>query len=184
MVWGLVNHIKIIIVIQALLPPIVTNYTQLTHCMITSSNGKIFSVTGPLCGEFIGPRWIPSTNARDAGLLMFSLICAWINGSVSNREAGDLRRHRIHYDVTIMELQKHCRGDQGQIGAIYLWYPLDAINIKLTWCIVRRDPASNIHRKKTRHQTSHLRYLFLPVVHHFSILLPVFSLFVWIHALV
>ena len=81
-------------------------------------------------------------------LLMFSFICAWINGWVSNRDAGDLRRHRTHYDITVMELQKHCYGDQGQIGVIYLWYPLDAINIKLTWCIVRRDPASNIHRKK------------------------------------
>ena len=27
------------------------------------------------------------------GALMFSLICAWINGWVSSREAGDLRRH-------------------------------------------------------------------------------------------
>ena len=36
------------------------------------------------------------------GALMFSLICAWINGCVNNREAGDLRRHRTHYDVTVM----------------------------------------------------------------------------------
>ena len=35
--------------------------------------------------------------------LMFSLICVWINDWVNNREAGDLRRHRAHYDVTIME---------------------------------------------------------------------------------
>ena len=28
--------------------------------------------------------------------LMFSLICAWINGLVNNRKAGDLRRHRAH----------------------------------------------------------------------------------------
>ena len=34
--------------------------------------------------------------------LMFSLICAWMNGSVNNREAGDLRRHRAHYDVIVM----------------------------------------------------------------------------------
>ena len=26
----------------------------------------------------------------------------WINGWVNNREAGDLRRHRGHYDVTVM----------------------------------------------------------------------------------
>ena len=36
------------------------------------------------------------------GALMFSLICAWINGWVNNRAAGDLRRHRAHYDVTVM----------------------------------------------------------------------------------
>ena len=36
------------------------------------------------------------------GALMYSLICAWINGWVNNREAGDLRRHRAHYDVTVI----------------------------------------------------------------------------------
>ena len=34
--------------------------------------------------------------------LVFSLICDWINGWVNNREAGDLRRHRAHYEVTVM----------------------------------------------------------------------------------
>ena len=36
--------------------------------------------------------------------LMFSLICAWINGWVNTREAGDLRHHRAHFDVTVMIL--------------------------------------------------------------------------------
>ena len=36
------------------------------------------------------------------GALMFSLICAWINDWVNNRGAGDLRRHRTHYDVTVI----------------------------------------------------------------------------------
>ena len=36
------------------------------------------------------------------GALMFSLICVWINGWVNNREAGDLRRYRAHYDVNVM----------------------------------------------------------------------------------
>ena len=35
---------------------------------------------------------------------MFSLICVWINGWVNNREAGDLRRHRGHFDVNVMIL--------------------------------------------------------------------------------
>ena len=33
---------------------------------------------------------------------MFSLICARINASVNNLEAGDLRRHHAHYDVSVM----------------------------------------------------------------------------------
>ena len=35
------------------------------------------------------------------GSLKFSLICVWINCWVNNREAGDLRRYRAHYDVTV-----------------------------------------------------------------------------------
>ena len=33
---------------------------------------------------------------------MFTLICAWINGWVNSRDAGDLRRHRVHYGVIVM----------------------------------------------------------------------------------
>ena len=36
------------------------------------------------------------------GALMFSLICTRINGWINNGEAGDLRRYRAHYDVTVM----------------------------------------------------------------------------------
>ena len=34
--------------------------------------------------------------------MFFFFICAWINAWVSNREAGDLRRSRAHYDVIVM----------------------------------------------------------------------------------
>ena len=69
---------------------------------MTSSNGNIFRVTGHLCGEFTGPRWIPRTKASDAELWCFFLFCVWINDWVNNREAGDLRRYRTHYDVIVM----------------------------------------------------------------------------------
>ena len=36
------------------------------------------------------------------GALTFSLICAWTNGRVDNRDAGDLRHHRAHYDDTVI----------------------------------------------------------------------------------
>ena len=47
-------------------------------------------------------RWIPCTKGQWRGALMFSLICARINDWINNREAGDLRRYRGHYDVTVM----------------------------------------------------------------------------------
>ena len=64
--------------------------------MMTSLNGNTFRVTGLLCGEFTG-QW--------RGAFMFSLIGARINGWVNNREAGDLIRHHVHYDVTVILLE-------------------------------------------------------------------------------
>ena len=40
------------------------------------------------------------------GALMFTLICARINGWVNTREAGDLRRYRPHYDVIVMNTKQ------------------------------------------------------------------------------
>ena len=71
--------------------------------MMTSSNGNISVLlalcagNSPVTGEFSHKgEW------REA--LMFSLICVWINGWVNNREAGDLRLHRAHYDVILMSV--------------------------------------------------------------------------------
>ena len=35
---------------------------------------------------------------------MLSLICDWTNVSANNQDAGDLRRHRAHYDITLMHI--------------------------------------------------------------------------------
>ena len=76
--------------------------------MMTSSNGNIFRVTGPLCGEFTGDRWIPHTKASDAELWCF-LWSAWINGWVNNCETGDLRPYRAHYDVIVVKKDNESR---------------------------------------------------------------------------
>ena len=39
--------------------------------IMTSSNGSIFRITGPLWGEFTVYQWIPLTKARDAELWCF-----------------------------------------------------------------------------------------------------------------
>ena len=68
-------------------------YWHVCTSMMTSSNGNISGVTGQLCGEFTGHRsQRPVTRSA----------CAWINGWVNNGEAGDLRRHRSHYDFIVM----------------------------------------------------------------------------------
>ena len=47
---------------------------------------------------------------------MFSLIYAWINDWVNNREAGDLRRQHGHYDVIVMFFRS------SELHKIYLHY--------------------------------------------------------------
>ena len=53
-------------------------------------------------GTFSASLAICAGNSPVTEISMFSLICAWMNGWVNNREAGDLRRHCAHYDVTVM----------------------------------------------------------------------------------
>ena len=50
----------------------------------------------PVLDEFPAQR--PVTRSCDV-----SLICSWIHGWVNNREAGDLGRYFVHYDVIIMQ---------------------------------------------------------------------------------
>ena len=55
------------------------------------------------------------------GTLIFSLICTRINGWVDNGKAGDLRRNRAHYDVTVM--YDPAGGDIGRRLTVYNgWY--------------------------------------------------------------
>ena len=51
----------------------------------------------PVTGEF--PSQKPVAQSFD-----IFLICTWTNGWINHRDSGDLRRHRDHYDVTIMEI--------------------------------------------------------------------------------
>ena len=84
----------------------VSSTQEMISCLsiMTSSNGNIFRVTSPLCWEFTGPGEFPH-KGQWRGALMFSLICAWINDWVNNREAGDLRRYGGHYDVNVMNFE-------------------------------------------------------------------------------
>ena len=75
--------------------------------MMTSSNGNIFRVPSRVTNRL---QVNSLHKGQWRGALMFSLICAWINGWVNNREAGDLRRHRAHYDIAVMGWLNLCEG--------------------------------------------------------------------------
>ena len=56
------------------------------------------------------------------GALIFSLICVWISCWVNNGEAGDLRRHRAHYDVTIMDRRVTCDLWGNDAHVVSIWW--------------------------------------------------------------
>ena len=63
---------------------------------------KHFPCYWPVVGGTHRPQVNSPHKDQWRGDLVFYLICALINGWVNNREAGYLRRHRAHYDVTVM----------------------------------------------------------------------------------
>ena len=65
--------------------------------MVMSSNGNISALLAICAGNSPVPGEFPRA-------LMFTLICARINGWVNNRGADDLRRHRAHSDVIVMKI--------------------------------------------------------------------------------
>ena len=46
-------------------------FENITQCMMTSSNGNIFRVTGHLCGEFTGPGEFPAQRLVTRGFDVF-----------------------------------------------------------------------------------------------------------------
>ena len=56
----------------------------------------------PRYWSFVRGMWIPLPKASDAKLWCFLWSSPWVN----NREGGDLRRHRAHYGVIVMNQYK------------------------------------------------------------------------------
>ena len=106
--------------------------------MMTSSNGNIFRVTGPLCGEFTGPGEFPAQRPVTRSFIV-SLICVWINGWVNNREAGDLRRYRHHYDVIVMFLWLFIAVRIGKAGCRCWRYYADTLSFLPCHCKSFKD---------------------------------------------
>ena len=101
---------------------------------MTSWNGNIFRVT--VRGIHRSPVNSPHKGQWREDLV-FSLICAWTNGWVNNRVAGDLRRHRAHYDVTVMWRQNVIT--HVQQSSSNPW-PLVRLEAVISWLLQPRAP--------------------------------------------
>ena len=82
---------------------------------------------------------------------MLSFIGAWINGWVNSHEAGDLRRHRAHYDVTVMHAtvsdrsRTECLLSASQNHSTWRWNPMATHSIPLAlWCTEGFRPFHNM----------------------------------------
>ena len=85
---------------------------------------ETFSALLPICAIHRSPVNSPH-KGQWRGALMFSLICARINGWVNNSEAGDLRRHCAHYDVIVMSrklVDEHDLRSWNRISFFICWY--------------------------------------------------------------
>ena len=68
---------------------------------MTSSNGNIFHITGPLCGEFTGICEFPSQRPVAQSFDVFFDL--GLDKRLSKTwDASDLRCLRAHYDVIVM----------------------------------------------------------------------------------
>ena len=83
-------------------PPAETLYISWRRHQMETFSALLARCDGnpPLNGGFPSQR--PVTRSFDV-----FLICARTNDWANSRDAGDLRRHRVHYDVTVMHLIKH-----------------------------------------------------------------------------
>ena len=77
-------------------------------CMMMSSNGNIFRVTGHLCGEITGPRRLPRTKACDAELWCFFFFFFFFYQRLNKRWSK--QSWGLWFETLLHPLWRHCNG--------------------------------------------------------------------------
>ena len=85
--------------------------------MMTSSNVNIFRVTGHLCREFTGHRWIPRTKASDAELWCFLWSAHHVNKRLGKHSWG------WWFETPSRPLWRHCNVEHGIVIVIVISLP-------------------------------------------------------------
>ena len=74
----------------------------------------------------------------------------WTNVWVNNRNTGDLRHHRAHYDVTLMPNENAEREDCLPYSA-FIVYTIISVFLFSVLCFTSRDPFTNMDQLQSRH---------------------------------
>ena len=111
---------------------------------MTSSNGNIFPVTGPLCGRIQRPSVNSPHKDQWCEALMFSLIHAWTSGWVNNRDDDDLGRHRTHYDTTLILYVYIIKTKPSRFGCVSFW-SINGYSVSLWIELIIFTPISHCH---------------------------------------
>ena len=96
------NLVRILHIYMARLPRSCSDTTNPSPCHDCVIKWKHFPRYWPFVRETHRSPVNSPHKGQWRGALMFPLINAWTNGWVNNRDAGDLRRHRPHHDVTVI----------------------------------------------------------------------------------
>ena len=92
---------------------------------------------------------------------MFSLICAWTNGLITNRDADNLRRHLAHYDITVTDLQT-CIGLHSDQWSIDNWdcmtFAANLISNAITKHLMDFSVSSNVALHANNDVSNHRKF--------------------------
>ena len=119
-------------------------------CMMTSSNGNIFGITGILCGEFTGHRWIPGTKANDAELWCFLWSAPEYTLSKQSRDWW--------FETPSCSLWRHCNGfwHYNLTNKYIPQYMGSAITCPYPWYLLLAHKFSNVTNQPTNNRNSGL----------------------------
>ena len=120
--------------------PLMWNLSQQDTVRLLTSSWKHFRRYWPFVREIHRSPVNSHHKSQWRGALMFSLIFARTNGWANNRDAGHLRQHHAHYNVSVIKFDQHFTDANrsveyillallipfyvGGISNYGLWYPM------------------------------------------------------------
>ena len=128
-------------------------------------------VSGSLWGNPLVTGGSPYKGQR-RWALVFSLIRAWTNGWVNNRDTGDPRRHHSHYDVTLMGYWGY-RLWNPQLWTNALW------SISRHWSLGHN--VSNVYQMLSYDRTGHIDVVWTCWRHQTETFSALLDICAWIH---